>query len=168
MRNTLKLAEVPQTRQEISAISGLKFSILWGRVEEILLFNKFFQLSIHALVAKIWPDKVVWWCPDGEFLCHAFPATCSTFQTCILNKHWGHTICGSIVDIQSVTVRLGEEKKKEERKEKKPQDKNIMACLFHTAAIMKHCRSCIVNRQVRVQSSNRDAFQIKASNKRQM
>jgi len=84
MRNTLKLAEVPQTRQQISAISGLKFSILWGRVEEILLFNKFFQLSIHALVAKIWPDKVVWWCPDGEFLRRAFPATCSTFQTCIL------------------------------------------------------------------------------------
>jgi len=25
-------------------------------------------LSIHALVAKIWPDKFVRWCPDGEFL----------------------------------------------------------------------------------------------------
>ena len=27
----------------------------------------FFQLSIHALVAKIWPDKGVRWCPDGDF-----------------------------------------------------------------------------------------------------
>jgi len=34
-----------------------------------LLLNKFFfRLSIHALVAKIWPDKVVRWCQDGDFL----------------------------------------------------------------------------------------------------
>jgi len=36
-------------------------------VEEVLLLNKFFRLSIRALVAKIWPDKVVRWCPDGDF-----------------------------------------------------------------------------------------------------
>jgi len=37
-------------------------------VEEILLFNTFFRLSIHALVAKIQPDKVVRRpCPDGDF-----------------------------------------------------------------------------------------------------
>jgi len=47
-------------------------------VEEILLFNKqvFFQLSIHALVARMQPDKVVRRCPDGKFLaiflCSAF------------------------------------------------------------------------------------------------
>ena len=28
-------------------------------MEEILLLNKFFRLSIHALVAKIYPDKIV-------------------------------------------------------------------------------------------------------------
>jgi len=48
-------------------------------VEEILLFNKFFRLSIHALVAKIQPDKVVRWCPDGDFLASflrpVFPAS---------------------------------------------------------------------------------------------
>jgi len=56
----LKLAGVPQTRQRISAVSGPKFTMLWGHVEQILLFNKFFfRLSIRALVAKIWPDKVV-------------------------------------------------------------------------------------------------------------
>jgi len=26
---------------------------LWGHVEEILLLNNFFRLSIHALVAKV-------------------------------------------------------------------------------------------------------------------
>jgi len=42
----------------------------------MLLLNKFFfRLSIRALVAKIWPDKAVRWCPDGEFLCPAFLAS---------------------------------------------------------------------------------------------
>jgi len=35
-----------------------------GHVEEILLFNKFFRLLIHALVAKIQLDKIVRWCAD--------------------------------------------------------------------------------------------------------
>jgi len=38
----LKLAGVPQTGKPISAASGLKFAILWGHLEEILLLNKFF------------------------------------------------------------------------------------------------------------------------------
>jgi len=53
-RNPLKLAGVPQHRQQISAVRGPKFTILWGHVEEVLLFNKFFRLSIHTLVAKIY------------------------------------------------------------------------------------------------------------------
>jgi len=42
MRNPLKFAGVPQTRQQISAVSRPKFAILWGHVEEALLLNKFF------------------------------------------------------------------------------------------------------------------------------
>jgi len=49
----LKFAGVPQTNETISAVSRPKFTILWGHVEEILLLNKFFQLLIRALVAKI-------------------------------------------------------------------------------------------------------------------
>jgi len=47
-------------------------------VEEILLVNKFFRLSIRALVAKIWPDKL---CDGaqmaifGEVLGPAFPVS---------------------------------------------------------------------------------------------
>ena len=71
MRNPLKLAGVPQTTGPISAASGPKFTILWGHVEEILLLNKFFSdYRYVALVAKIWPDKVVWWCAGGNFLHH--------------------------------------------------------------------------------------------------
>jgi len=92
-RNPSKLPGVPQTNEMISAASGPKFTILWGHAEEILLLNKFFfRLSIHALVAKILPDKVVGWCPDGDFwrlfwVLHLQRAACSTFQTCILNSH---------------------------------------------------------------------------------
>ena len=62
------LLGLPQTPERISAANGLKFAILWKHVEEILLFNKFFRFSIHAVVANIRPDKVVRWCPDGDFL----------------------------------------------------------------------------------------------------
>jgi len=58
---------VTQTTGPISAATGPKFTMLCGHVEEILLLNKFFRLLIRALVARIWPDKVVRWCPDGLF-----------------------------------------------------------------------------------------------------
>jgi len=91
-RNTLKLSGVSQTPEPISAVSGPKFTILRGHVEEVLLLKVFFPLSIHALVAKIQPNKVVRWCRDGDFLrdfCVLYfqRAACSTFQTCILNSH---------------------------------------------------------------------------------
>ena len=41
-RNPLKFAGVPQpTTGSISACSGLKFAILWGHLEEVLLLNNF-------------------------------------------------------------------------------------------------------------------------------
>jgi len=67
-RNPLKFAGVPQTGKPISAASGPKFTILSGHVEEVLLLNSFYRLSMCTLVAKIYPDKVVRWCPDGDFL----------------------------------------------------------------------------------------------------
>jgi len=81
-----------QTPESISAVSGPKFTILSGRVEEVLLLNNFFRLSIHALVAKIWSDKVVRWCRDGDFwrlfcVLYLQRAACSAFQTCIPNSH---------------------------------------------------------------------------------
>ena len=75
-QNPLKFVGVPQTRQQILAVSRPKFTILSGHVEEVLLLNKFcFRLSIHALVAKIWPDKVVRWCRNGDFLRPVFAAS---------------------------------------------------------------------------------------------
>ena len=59
-QNPLKFVGVPQTPEPISAATGPKFVILWGHVDEVLLLNKyFFRLSVHALVAKIQPNKFV-------------------------------------------------------------------------------------------------------------
>ena len=48
-------------------------------------------------------------------------AACSTFQTCILNSHYGHTMCGSMVDIQSPTAEIWRGKKEERRKKEKEE-----------------------------------------------
>jgi len=58
-KNQLKFAGVPQTPEPISAVSGPKFAIYCRDMEEILPFNKFFRLSMHAFVAKIQPDKIL-------------------------------------------------------------------------------------------------------------
>jgi len=42
-QNPLKFVGVPQTPKPISAVSGPKFTILSGPVEEVLLLNKFFS-----------------------------------------------------------------------------------------------------------------------------
>ena len=55
---------------------------------------------------------------------HFQRAVCSTFQTCTLNSHQGHTMCRSIADIQSATTEIRRGKKKLERKK---QDKNILS-----------------------------------------
>jgi len=67
---------VPQTRQQISAISRPTFTILSGHVEEVLLFNKFLSdCRYMPLVRKIYADKVVRWCLNGDFLRPVFPAS---------------------------------------------------------------------------------------------
>jgi len=43
-RNPLKLPGVPQTNETISAVSGPKFSIFCGHVEEVLLLNMLFPI----------------------------------------------------------------------------------------------------------------------------
>jgi len=75
-RKPLKFAGVPQTRQQISAVSRPKFTILCGHVEEVLLFKKFFfRLSIHASAVTTQPDKVQRWCQNGDVLRPVFAAS---------------------------------------------------------------------------------------------
>ena len=60
------------------------------------------------------------WCPDGDFwrlFCELYfqQAACSTFQTCILNSHYGHTTCASMADIHSATAEIRGGKKERRR-----------------------------------------------------
>jgi len=45
-RNPLKFSGVPQTRQQISAVSRPKFTILLGHVDEVSMFNNFFPMVV--------------------------------------------------------------------------------------------------------------------------
>jgi len=65
MRNPLKFVGVPQTRQQISAVSGPKFTILWRHVEEILPFNTFSDCLYMPKLRRYSPTyscaMVHWW-----------------------------------------------------------------------------------------------------------
>jgi len=117
-RNPLKFAGVPQINEMISAASGPKFTILWGHVEEILLLNKFFFSDCRYVpwLRRYSPTKLY----DGAqmaifgdfWVLHFQRSACRTFQTCILNSHYGHTMCGSMVDIQCAAAEIRRGKKR--------------------------------------------------------
>jgi len=51
-RKQLKFAGVPETGQPISAVSGPKFAILWGHVEDCCLTSSFFSIVDTCLSCK--------------------------------------------------------------------------------------------------------------------
>ena len=75
MRNPLKFAGVSQTRQQISAVSRPKFTILLGHVEEVLLFNKFFPIVDTCLSSKDIARQSCAMVPKWRFLRPVFPAS---------------------------------------------------------------------------------------------
>ena len=75
----LKLPRVPQTRQKISAANSPEFTILWGRMGKILLFNKFFSDCRYVPQFRKYGPTKLW---NGaqmanfwRFLRSAFPAS---------------------------------------------------------------------------------------------
>ena len=88
-RNPLKFAGVPQTRQQILAVSRPKFTILSGHVEEVLLFNKFFPIVDTCFSSQGIARQSCAMVPKWRFFCVLYfqRAACSTFHTCILNSH---------------------------------------------------------------------------------
>ena len=109
----LKFAGVPQTTGSISAASGpFKFTLLWEHVEDILLLiTSFFPIVDTRLNCKDTAQQSCAMVPRWRFFasfCVLYfqRAACSTFQTCILNSHYGHTMCGSMADIQSATAEI--------------------------------------------------------------
>jgi len=56
------------------------------------------------------------WCQNTDFLRPVFPASRVQHISDLHSKFaLGQTMCGSMVDIQSAVVRLGEEKKKKKK-----------------------------------------------------
>jgi len=67
--NPLKFVGVPQTPEPISAVSGPKFTILSGRVEEeILLLNKFFPIVDTCLSCEDIARQICAMVPRCRFL----------------------------------------------------------------------------------------------------
>jgi len=81
----LKFAGVPQARQSISTAIGPKFTILWGHLEAILLVNIFFQLSIHALVARIQHEKKI--CNGEQMVIYLRPVFSASLVQRISDMH---------------------------------------------------------------------------------
>ena len=126
-RNSLKFLGVPQTPEPISAASKPKFTILWGHLEDILLLHNFFSIVDTCLscedIVRQSCAMVPRWQIFGDFCVLYFePGACSTFQTCTLNSHYGHTMCESMLDIQSAAAEIRREKndrKKEIRRKRR-------------------------------------------------
>jgi len=91
-RYPLKCDGVPQTRQSILAVSGLKCTILWEHVMDILLLNKIFPIVDAYLgcedIARKSCAMVPSWPIFGDFwVLHLQGAARGMFPICILNFH---------------------------------------------------------------------------------
>ena len=81
------------------------------------MFNKFFSIVDICLSCEDTARQICAMVPKWRILRPVFSGVaCSTFQTCILNSHYAHTMCGSMVDIQSPTAEIRRGKEKEERR----------------------------------------------------
>jgi len=66
-RNRLKFAGVPQTRQQISAVSRPKFTICEDVWRKYRCLTSFFPIVDICLTCEDIARQVVQWCADGEF-----------------------------------------------------------------------------------------------------
>jgi len=60
------------------------------------------------------------WCRDGDFLHPAFPV----IRVQHVSDQWGHTMCRSMVDIQSVMAEIRQGKKRRKKEETTGQKYN--------------------------------------------
>ena len=129
IRNPLKFAGVPQTNETISAASGPYCK----HVGEVLLLNKFFPIVDTCLSCEDIARRSCAMVRRWRFLHHFCVlyfqrAACRIFQTCILNSHQGHTMCGSMLDIQSAAAEIRRGIKKRRQKETTGQKYNVRIC----------------------------------------
>ena len=127
MQNPLKFVGVPQTPEPISTVSGPKFTILSGHVEEVLLFNNFFPIVDKCLSCAM--------VPRWRFFVFAWRRVQR-----ISDLHSKLALRPHHVNIQSPTadIRRGKKRKKKERR----NSMKIQWCaLFHRATIINSAES---------------------------
>jgi len=121
-RNPLKFAGVPQTNETISAASGPKFTILWGHVEEILLFNKFFPIVDMCLGCGDIARRSCAMVPRLRFLATFLGSAFSAIRM----LHISDLHSKFALDIQCTAAEIRRGKEKIDRK--KLRYENIMVC----------------------------------------
>jgi len=88
---------------------------MWGG---ILLFNTVFPIVQTYLSSEDIARQTCAIVRRWRFFCVLYfqLAACSTFQTSILNSHYNHIMCRSVIDIQSATaeIRRGMKKNKKD------------------------------------------------------
>ena len=129
-RNPLKFAGVPQTTGSISAASGPKFTILWGHVEDMSLLKSFFPIVDTCLsyedIARQSCAMVRRWRNFGDFLRPVCSASRVQHVSDLHPKFaLRHTMCGSMVDIQSSTAENRRGKKEDSRNTGQTYNVNI-------------------------------------------
>ena len=132
-QNPLKFAGVFQTCQRISAISRPKFTILWGHVEEISMFNKFYPIVDTCLSCEDTARQVVRWCQNADFLHPVFSASrvqhiSDVHSKFALRPH--HVWKYGRHPISDRWDYSRKKRRKNKDRRMKPQDENIMVCPY--------------------------------------
>jgi len=99
--NLLGYPKLTNGSEPLLGRSSPYYEDMWRRYWRLTCFFPIVDL-IRALVAKIWPDKVVRWCQDGDFLCPIFSGgTCSTSQIryTLFTLEGGEELTGSAVSM---------------------------------------------------------------------
>ena len=127
MQNPLKYVGVPQTPERSQPLVGRSSPYYQEMQRRYCCLASFFSdCRYMPQLRRYGPTKLCDGAKMAIFCVLYFQrAVCDTFQTCILNLHQGHTMCQSMVNIQSPTAEIRRGKK---RRKKKKQDENIKVC----------------------------------------
>jgi len=115
-RNPLKFAGVPKLANRSQPLVGRSSPYcehIWRRY---CCLTSFSDCRYITYLRRYRPTNLCDGVQMANFCILYFQqAACSTLHTCILNSHYGHIMCGSMVDIQSATSESGGEEEERRR-----------------------------------------------------
>ena len=113
-RNPLKFAGCPKLANRSQPLVGRSspyYEAMWRRYR---CLTSFFPIVDTCLSCEDTAWQSCAMVPKWLFFCVLYfqRGACSTFHTCILNSHKGHTMCRSMADIQSTAAEIRRGKKR--------------------------------------------------------